>query len=161
IAAALGAELGLKEDTQQGLRITGLLHDIGKITIPAEILSKPGRLSAIEYEMVKNHAQQGYEILQPVDFPWPVAETIRQHHERMDGSGYPRGLKGDEISLEGRIMAVADVVEAMATHRPYRPALGLDAALEEITRGAGTLYDPAVAQACARLFKEKGYQLPA
>ncbi len=161
IAAALGAELGLKEDTQQGLRITGLLHDIGKITIPAEILSKPGRLSAIEYEMVKNHAQQGYEILQPVDFPWPVAETIRQHHERMDGSGYPRGLKGDEISLEGRIMAVADVVEAMATHRPYRPALGLDAALAEITRGAGTLYDPAVAQACARLFKEKGYLLPA
>lgn len=161
IAAALGAELGLDANAQQGLRIAGYVHNIGKITVPAEILSKPGQLTALEYEMVKNHAQEGYEILKPADFPWPVAQTIRQHHERMDGSGYPQGLKGDEIRLEGRIMAVAVVIEAMATPRPYRPALGVDAALEEIERGAGTRYDPAVVKACTRLFKEKCFQFPA
>lgn len=161
IAAALGAELGLDANAQQGLRIAGYVHNIGKINVPAEILSKPGQLTALEYEMVKHHAQEGYEILKPADFPWPVAQTIRQHHERMDGSGYPQGLKGDEIRLESRIMAVAVVIEAMATPRSYRPALGIDAALEEIERGAGTRYDPAVVKACIRLFKEKGYPFPA
>lgn len=161
IAAAIAAEMGLDENIQQGLRITGYVHDIGKITLPAEILSKPGRLSAIEFEMVKSHAEQGYKILKPVDFPWPVAETVLQHHERLDGSGYPNGLKGEEIRLEARILAVADVIEAMATHRPYRPAHGLSAALDEIARGVGTVYDADVTNAAIRLFKEKGFQLPA
>lgn len=137
------------------------MHDIGKITIPAEFLSKPGRLSPIEFDMVKTHAQQGYDILKEVDFPWPVAQVILQHHERMDGSGYPNGLNGDEICLEARIMAVADVVEAMSSYRPYRAGLGIEAALAEIAKNAGKSYDPLVAEACLHLFHEKGYALPA
>ena len=160
LSARIAAEMGLGENFQRGLRVAGGVHDVGKITVPAEILNKPGKLSAIEFEIIKSHAEQGYEVLKNVDFPWPVAEVARQHHERIDGSGYPRGLKGEEIILEARIMAVADVVEAMSTHRPYRPALGVDAALAEIERGRGTAFDPVVADACLRLFREKGYQLP-
>ena len=160
IAAAIGGELGLDEQSTEGLRIAGHVHDVGKISIPAEILSKPGRLSKIEYELVKNHAQQGYDILKAYEFPWPIAQTVLQHHERLDGSGYPQGLKGDEILLEARILMVADVVEAMSSHRPYREGLGLESALAEIEKGAGKLYDPEVVGACLRLFREKSYQIP-
>lgn len=159
LAAALGAELGLGEETIKGLGIIGRVHDIGKITIPAEILSKPGRLSPLEFEMIKTHVRQGYEILRHADFPWPVAEAILQHHERLDGSGYPQGLRGEQIGLEARIVAVADVVEAMASHRPYRPGRGVEAALAEIDRFSGVRYDPAVAAACLRLFRERDYTL--
>lgn len=161
LAAAIGTEIGLSEDQVTGLRVAGGVHDVGKIAVPAEILSKPTRLSVAEFAIVKTHAQQGYEILKDIDFPWPVAQTVWQHHERLDGSGYPRGLRGDDISLEARIMAVADVVESMSTHRPYRPALGLEAAFTELQDKAGKLYDPAVVAACVRLFHEKGYTLPA
>ena len=160
IAVAIGAELGYDARSQEGLRVAGYLHDVGKITIPAEILSKPGSLSPIEYEMIKGHSRASYEVLKEVEFPWPVAEIDLQHHERMDGSGYPRGLKGDAILPEARIMAVADVVEAMSSHRPYRASLGIEAALEEIVRGRATAYDAVVADACLRLFREKGYCLP-
>jgi PAS domain S-box-containing protein len=160
LAAAIGTELGLTEHQVTGLRVAGGVHDVGKIAVPAEILSKPTRLSSAEFAIVKTHAQQGYEILKDIDFPWPVAETVWQHHERLDGSGYPRGLRGDEISLEARIMAVADVVESMSTHRPYRPALGVEAAVAELESKAGSLYDPVVVAACVRLFHQKGYQLP-
>jgi len=161
IAVAIGAEIGFDMPLQQGLRVTGLLYDVGKITIPADILSKPGKLSTIEYRLIQGHAQSSYEILKNVQFPWPVAEVALQHHERMDGSGYPQGLKGDQILLEARIMAVADVVEAMTSHRPYRAALEIDRALAEIEQGRGTLYDPVVADACLKLFREKGYAIPA
>jgi putative two-component system response regulator len=137
------------------------VHDVGKIAVPAEILAKPTRLTTAEYALVKDHAQLGFEILQEVEFPWPVAEVARQHHERLDGSGYPRGLKDGEILLEARILAVADVVEAMSSHRPYRPGIGIAAALAEIERGAGAQYDADAAAACLRLFREKGYTLPA
>jgi PAS domain S-box-containing protein len=160
LAAAIGAEMGLAEETITGLRMTGYVHDIGKISVPAEILSKPGRLTEIEFEIIKNHARSGYDILKGVEFPWPLPEVILQHHERLDGSGYPQHLKGDEIIQEARIMAVADVVESMASHRPYRPALGIEKALEEIERNSGRFYDPPVAEACLRLFREKGYELP-
>jgi PAS domain S-box-containing protein len=161
IAVAIGAELGLDERQQEGLRVAGHLHDIGKITIPAEILSKPGKLSAIEFQLVQGHAEASYDVLKAVEFPWPVAQVALQHHERMDGSGYPHGLKGEAIMLEARIMAVADVIEAMSGHRPYRAALGIDKALAEIERGRGSAYDANIADACLRLFREKGYQLPA
>ena len=131
------------------------MHDIGKIEIPGEILSKPGKLSQIEFELIKGHAQSGYDILKEVDFPWPVAEIARQHHERLDGSGYPRGLKGEDILPEARVLAVADVVEAMVSHRPYRPSLGVSAALDEITDKRGVLYDPEVVDACIALFDEQ------
>jgi PAS domain S-box-containing protein len=160
LAAAIGAEIGLSEHQINGLRIAGDVHDVGKIAVPAEILSKPTRLSEAEFAIVKTHAQQGYEILKDIDFPWPVAQTVWQHHERLDGSGYPRGLHGDEICLEARIMAVADVVESMSTHRPYRPALGLDAAFAELQAKTGTLYDADIVAACVRLFRNKGYTLP-
>jgi HD-GYP domain-containing protein (c-di-GMP phosphodiesterase class II) len=136
-----------------------VIHDIGKISVPAEILSKPGELRRKEFELIKDHPQTGYEILKDVEFPWPVAEIVLQHHERMDGSGYPRGLRRDEILLEARIIAVSDVVEAIASHRPYRPARGIDVALEEIEKNRGILYDPDVVDACVRLFKEKAYRI--
>jgi len=139
--------------------MAGSIHDIGKLSIPAEILSKPTKLSELEFSLIKEHAQQGYEMLKNVESPWPLAEIVYQHHERMDGSGYPRNLKGEEICMEARILAVADVVEAMASHRPYRPSLGIDAALEEIEKNRGTLYDKAVVDTCLRLFREKGFQL--
>jgi putative nucleotidyltransferase with HDIG domain len=161
IAVAIGAELGFDAHRQEGLRVVGYLHDIGKITIPSEILSKPGKLSAIEFQLIQGHAQAGYDVLKGVAFPWPVAQVALQHHERMDGSGYPQGLKGDAILLEARIMAVADVVEAMSSHRPYRPGLGIDKTLAEIERGRGTAYEPLVVDACLKLFREKGYTIPA
>jgi PAS domain S-box-containing protein/putative nucleotidyltransferase with HDIG domain len=161
IAVAIGTEMGLDAHRIEGLRVGGYIHDIGKIIIPAEILSKPAKLSEVEYMLIKEHPRAGYDILKNVDFPWPVADIAYQHHERMDGSGYPQGLKGEEILLEARITAVADVVEAMSTHRPYRPGLGIEQALAEIERGSGSHYDPVAAAACLRLFREKGYELPA
>jgi PAS domain S-box-containing protein len=161
IAAAIGTELGLEERRVEGLRVAGFLHDVGKITIPAEILSKPGKLSAIEHHLIQVHPQAGYDVLKGVEFPWPVAEVALQHHERMDGKGYPQGIKGDMICLEARIIAVSDVVEAMASHRPYRPGLGLDKALAEIESGSGSSFDPVVVGACLKLFREKAYLIPA
>jgi PAS domain S-box-containing protein/putative nucleotidyltransferase with HDIG domain len=159
LAEAIAVEMGLADELVEGIRLGSSIHDIGKIHIPAEILNRPGKLSAEEFNMIKTHAIQGYEILKDVDFPWPVAGMIRQHHERLNGSGYPDGLKEDEILLESKIIAVADVVEAMASHRPYRPALGLEPALEELVRGRGDLFDPVVVDSCLRLFREKDFQL--
>ena len=159
LAAAMARLMGFDDEHVLGARVAGTLHDIGKITIPAEILSRPGKLSAMEYELIKGHAQAGFEVLESIDFPWPVAEIALQHHERLDGSGYPRGLRGEEILPEARILAVADVVEAMASHRPYRAALPLEAALAEIEEGAGSRYDSAVSEACQRLFREEGFTL--
>jgi PAS domain S-box-containing protein/putative nucleotidyltransferase with HDIG domain len=156
IACTLAREMSLSEDRIQGLRLAGLLHDLGKIVVPAEFLSKPGKLRSHEWEVIKDHPYFGYEIMKTIDFPWPVAEIIYQHHERLNGSGYPQGLRGKEIFLEARILAVADTVEAMATHRPYRPALGMDVVVGEITRNQGALYDPEVVQACLHLVEKKG-----
>jgi PAS domain S-box-containing protein/putative nucleotidyltransferase with HDIG domain len=158
LACVVARELGLPADRVAGLRVMGLLHDLGKITIPTEILSKPGKLSDAEFGLIKSHAQAGYEIVKEIRFPWPVAEAILQHHERLDGSGYPSGLTAGEITPEAKILAVADVVEAMASHRPYRPALGIDQALEEITRNRGKLYDPEAVDVCVRLLTEKDFR---
>ena len=155
LASAIGAAMHLNAERCEGLRIAGLVHDVGKIEIAGEILNKPGSLSPIEFELVKTHSRSGYEILREIDFPWPVAEIAYQHHERVDGSGYPRGLKGSEILLEARILAVADVVESMVSHRPYRPALGIDAAKKEIVSQKGVFYDPEVVDACLALFEER------
>lgn len=155
LALEIGSKMGLSEERCEGLRIAGLVHDIGKIEIPGEILSKPGKLSPIEFELIKTHARSGYDILREVDFPWPVAEIAHQHHERLNGSGYPRGLKGEEILLEARILAVADVVESMMSHRPYRPSLGTEAALKEITEKRGVLYDAEAVDACMSLLGER------
>jgi PAS domain S-box-containing protein/putative nucleotidyltransferase with HDIG domain len=154
LAAAMAPHMGLGEEAAEGLRVGGLLHDVGKINIPAEILSKPGLLTMLELELIKGHAEAGYEILAAIHFPWPVAAMAQQHHERLDGTGYPRGLKGEQILLEARLLAVADVVEAMASHRPYRPALGLEAAFAEVHAGAGTRFEAAVVAACERVFAE-------
>lgn len=159
LAAAIALEMGLDMDTQYGLRIAGLLHDIGKISVPAEYLTKPTRLTDAEFEIIKSHACNGFSILKSIDFPWPVAEVAYQHHERLDGTGYPRGLKGDDILLEARIIAVADVIESMATNRPYRHALGIKKALQEIESNAGRLYDTEVCNAALTLFRQKNYQL--
>jgi PAS domain S-box-containing protein len=158
LARAIATEMGLSQDTIEAIRMAGPIHDIGKLSIPAEILSKPGKLSAIEFSLVKEHARTGYEMLKDVESPWPLAQIVYQHHERMNGSGYPRKLKGDEILMEARIMAVADVLESMASHRPYRAALGINAALEEIEKNKETLYDADVVDTCLRLFNEKGYK---
>jgi PAS domain S-box-containing protein len=160
IAVAIAAELGLDDHRQEGLRAAGNLHDVGKIMIPAEILAKPSKLSPIEYALVQGHVRAGYEVLKNVKFPWPVAQVVLQHHERMDGSGYPQGLKGEDILIEARIIAVADVVEAMSSHRPYRPGLSIEAGLGEIERYRGVKYDPVVVDACLKLFRDKGYTLP-
>ncbi len=157
LAVAIAGDLGLGEERIEGIRLGSMIHDIGKIYVPSEILSRPGRLSPAEFEIIKSHSQVGYDIVKGVDFPWPVADMILQHHERLDGSGYPRGLRDDAIILEARILAVADVVEAMASHRPYRPGLGVEAALEEVEKGAGVRYDPAVVSACLRAFREGGF----
>ena len=159
LATAIAVEMGLPEDQARGIHLAGTIHDLGKIQTPAEILSKPGRLSAAEFSLIKLHPQNGYDILKNIDFPWPIAQMVFQHHERLDGSGYPYGLKGDEILLEARILTVADVMEAMSSHRPYRPGLGLDVALAEIGKGRGSHYDPDVVDACVRLFTLKGYAL--
>lgn len=158
LARAIAEEMGLSKDQVHGLWIAAILHDIGKaLAVPIEILSKPGKLTEQEMGLIRQHPRAGYEVLKDVEFPWPVAEIVYQHHERLDGSGYPRGLKGEEILLEARILAVADVVEAMSSHRPYRPALGIEAALSELEKGKGKLYDPAVVDACLTLFRKKGF----
>jgi putative nucleotidyltransferase with HDIG domain len=159
LAVAIAEEMGLDKDRVEGLRMAGVVHDIGKIHVPAEILSNPGKLTGAEFDIIKTHSQAGYEILKGIDFPWPVADIVWQHHEKLDGSGYPRGLKGEELLLEARILTVADVVEAMASHRPYRPGFGVFPSLREISRNKGKLYDERVAEACQRLFMEKGYEL--
>jgi HD-GYP domain-containing protein (c-di-GMP phosphodiesterase class II) len=159
LACAIANEMGLPEEQIEGIHMAGLVHDIGKINVPAEILSKPGRLNDLEFGLIKTHSQVGHNILNgTIEFPWPIAQIVLQHHERMDGSGYPVGLSGEEIILEARILAVADVVEAMASHRPYRPARGIDQALEEISQNRGILYDPEVVDACLKLFSEKRFK---
>ena len=159
MARAIATEMGLCQDKIEGIRMAASIHDIGKLSIPAEILSKPTKLTEIEFSLIKEHARSGYEMLKDVESPWPLAEIVYQHHERMNGSGYPRNLKGDEILMEARILAVADVMEAMASHRPYRASLGIEAALEEIEKNKGIFYDVVVADTCLKLFREKGYQL--
>ncbi len=160
VAKAIARQMGLSEEQGQVVHLAGLVHDLGKISVPAEILSKPGRLNDVEYSLIKMHPQAGYDILKGIDFSWPIAQIVLQHHERMNGSGYPQGLKGEEILLGARILSVADVVEATSSHRPYRPGLGIEASLEELTRARGTLYDPQVVDACVALFREHGYVLP-
>jgi putative nucleotidyltransferase with HDIG domain len=153
LACAIATEMDLPEANLNDLQVAGRLHDLGKIAIPTEILSKPGKLTDAEFSLIKSHSQVAYDILQPLKFPGKVAQIILQHHERPDGSGYPLGLKGNEILLEAKILAVADVVESMCSHRPYRPALGLDQALAEISLQKGTLYDAAVVDACLRVYE--------
>jgi PAS domain S-box-containing protein len=157
LARAIAAEMGLPPEQIEGLRMAGSIHDIGKLSVPAEILSKPTKLSGLEFSLIKEHARRGFEIMKDVESPWPLAEIVLQHHERMDGTGYPQGLTGGNILLEARILAVADVVEAMASHRPYRPALGIDAALEEIEKNKGILYDVEAVEVCLKLFRKKGF----
>ena len=158
LALAIAREMGLPEQETKGLQMAGLIHDMGKISVPGEILSKPGRLNNAELQLIKRHPQVAYDILNKIDFPWSVDQIVLQHHERLDGSGYPQGLSGKTILLESRILGVADVVETMGTHRPYRPSLGRDAALEEISKNRGLLYDPEVVDACLRLFRETDFQ---
>ena len=158
LARLIAQHMVLPDDTIDNIRIAGIIHDVGKISIPAEILSKPGALTDIEMSLIKVHSQAGYDILKDVGLPYPIAEIVLQHHERLDGSGYPQGLKNDRILLESRIIAVADIVEAMASHRPYRPGCGIDAALEEIEKNKGILYDAGVVDACVKLFREKGFK---
>lgn len=157
LARAIAQEMNLAPERAEGVRLAGMIHDIGKISIPAEILSKPALLSNLELSLIKIHPQVGYDILKEIDFPWPIAKTVLQHHERINGSGYPAGLKNDDILLEAKVLAVADVVEAIASHRPYRPAFGTKEAIDEITRKQGILYDPAVVKSCLRLFQDKEY----
>jgi len=159
IAQAIAVEMGLSREQMEGIAMAGIIHDIGKVSVPAEILCSPRRLTQLEFNLIKTHAQSGYEILKDIKFPWPIARMVLEHHERMDGSGYPHGLTGNNILPESRILAVADVVEAMATHRPYRPALGLEPALQEITKNRGVLFDEEAVDACLRLFREKGYTI--
>jgi PAS domain S-box-containing protein len=159
ISVRIATELGLSKDRIHGLHLAATIHDLGKIMCPAEILSKPGRLSTNEFNIIKEHPQAGFNILKDVNFPWPIAQIVLQHHERIDGSGYPQGLTGDAILLESKILAVADVVEAMASHRPYRAALGLDAALNEITAHRGTAFDAEVVDNCLRIFREQGFKI--
>ncbi|MGA7522302.1 MAG: PAS domain S-box protein [Acidobacteriaceae bacterium] len=160
LCTRIAGKLGLDEERTHGLNLAAHIHDLGKIGIPAELLSKPGRLTPIQFTLIQEHAQLGYEIVKNVSFPWPIAQMILQHHERLDGSGYPQGLKGDAILTESKILAVADVVEAMSSHRPYRAARGAEAALEEILAGSGTLYDAEAVDACVRVFREDGYEFP-
>jgi len=157
LACAIAKEAGLSENQILGIQMAGKIHDVGKISVPAEILSKPGRLSEIEYSLIKTHTQLGCDILKGIEFPWPIAQMIAQHHETMNGSGYPQGISGEEIIPEARILAVADVVEAISSHRPYRPALGIDKALEQISINKGILYDPDIVNICLALFSEKGF----
>lgn len=159
LARTIAQEMDLPPDEIDGLRMAAVIHDIGKISIPAEILSKPTKLKKAEFELIKEHPRAGYEILKDIDFPWPVARMVLEHHERMNGSGYPQGLSGEQILLGSRILAVADVVEAVASYRPYRPALGIDAALDEIEKNKGIYYDSGVVDACLKLFRENGYQI--
>ena len=159
LAIAIAREMKLADEKVEGIEIAGKIHDLGKIKVPAEILSKPGKLSDLEFQIIQTHPQVGYDLLKEIEFPWPIAEMVLQHHEKMDGFGYPQGLKGGEIMLEARILAVADTVEAMSSHRPYRPALGIEKALIQIKKDKGTLFDPDVVDACLKVF-EDGYKLP-
>jgi PAS domain S-box-containing protein/putative nucleotidyltransferase with HDIG domain len=158
LAIALAAAMKIPADVISGLNMAAIIHDIGKLNVPAEILSRPSRLTASEYTLIKVHSEMGYKILKGIEFPWPVADIVLQHHERLDGSGYPRGLKGDEILTQSKILALADVVEAMSSHRPYRPAFSMDITLEEVTRNAGVLYDPGAVAACVGLFQNQHFQ---
>lgn len=159
LAVAIASEMGLPTKQIEGIRVAGMVHDIGKIHVPAEILSNPGKLSDAEFSIIKTHPQVGYDILHTIDFPWPVAQIVLQHHEKMDGSGYPNGLKGEDILIEARILCIADIIESMASHRPYRPSFGIFPALQEISRNKGRLYDKDVVKAVMALFLEKGYEL--
>ena len=159
LACAIARKMGLSEEQIYGIRIISIVHDIGKIAVPSDIINKPGKLSNDEFNIVKLHPQVAYDVLRNLEFPWPVAETILQHHERLDGSGYPNGISGEDISLEARILCVADVIEAIASNRPYRPALGKEKALDEIMQNRGTLYDPTVADACSRISNNGGFKL--
>ncbi|MDI6816684.1 MAG: response regulator [Actinomycetota bacterium] len=155
LACGIAKNMGLHADQIEGIRVAGLLHDIGKVSIPAEILNRPGTLADIEFSIIKNHPQHGFDILKTIEFPWPIAQIVIQHHERLDGSGYPLGLLGDRILLDARIVAVADVVDAMISHRPYRPACDLDVVLAELNDNRGVLYDLEVVDACLKLFENK------
>lgn len=157
VACAIAKEMGLSEEQVDATRLAGIVHDIGKISVPSEILSKPGKINETEFSLIKAHPQVGYDVLKTIEFPLPIAQILLQHHEMMDGSGYPSGLRGKDILLEARILCVADVVEAMASHRPYRPAMGIGKALEEISRNRDILYDSDVVNACLRVFTQRGF----
>ncbi len=159
LARAIATEMGLSQDQIDAIRLAGVIHDLGKISVPVEILTYPGKLGDVEMALIKRHPDVGYETLKMIDFPWPLAQIVRQHHERMDGSGYPLGLTGEQIMPEARILCVADVVEAMVSHRPYRPALGLEKALDEISRNRGIFYDAVVVDAALKLLREEGFQI--
>ena len=159
LACGIAMEMDLDADTVDGLRLSGILHDIGKISVPTEILVRPGKITETEFSLIKHHAEVGAELLGGIDFQWPVADIVRQHHERIDGSGYPGGLKGDEIRIEAKILGVADVVESMASHRPYRASLGVEKAIDEIVKRKGEHYDPDVVDACVRLLEKNGKSL--
>jgi putative nucleotidyltransferase with HDIG domain len=157
LATAIAAEIGLDRDTIEGIRIAALLHDIGKISVPSEILTRPGRLSSLKYSYIQKHPLFGRDLMAPLSFPWSVSEIVYQHHERMNGSGYPEGIMDDKIHLEAKIIAVAEVVEAMTSHQSYRPAFSIEETLREIETNRGTLYAPEVVDACLLLFREKGF----
>ena len=159
LSRAMAQEMGFPPDRVEGIYLAATIHDIGKISIAAEILSRPGQLSHAEYNLIQHHAQEGCDMLKDVKFSWPIAKIVLQHHERTDGSGYPQGLPREETLMEARILGVADVVEAIASHRPYRAALGIDVALEEISRNSGVLYDPQAVDVCLKLFKENRFEL--
>ena len=158
LATAIAQEMKLPQDKIEGVRFASLVHDVGKINLPTEIVSKPSKLVEVEFNLIKNHPRIGYDILKEVDFPWPIAEIVFQHYEKIDGSGYPRGLKGDEILIEAKILGVANVVEAMSSYKSYRPALSIDESLAEISRNKNILFDPEVVDTCLRLFKEEGFR---
>lgn len=159
LACAMATEMGLPEEQIEGIRVAGLLHDIGKIWVPSEILSRPGRISDVEFAIIRVHPELGHEILKNVAFEWPIADIVAQHHEALDGSGYPNGLTGDQLHLEAKIITVADVVEAMSTHRPYRASLGIEVALSEVQKHKGVKFHPEAVEACTTLVHDKGYTL--
>ncbi|MCG2821557.1 MAG: HD domain-containing protein, partial [Candidatus Atribacteria bacterium] len=158
LATAIAQEMKLPQDKIEGIKIASLVHDIGKVNLPTEIVRKPGKLIEVEFNLLKNHPKISYDLLKKVDFPWPIAEIVFQHQEKIDGSGYPRGLKVDEICIEAKILGVANVVEAMSSYRSYRPALSIDEALAEIVENKNILFDPGVVDTCVKLFKEKGFK---
>jgi putative nucleotidyltransferase with HDIG domain len=157
LAKSLAQELGCSDEEVEGVYLAGLIHDLGKVAVPAEILSKPSKLSRLEFDLIKLHSQVGYDILKDITFPWPIAEIVRQHHERLDGSGYPQGLTEKDILFESRILAVADVVEAMSSHRPYRPGLGVENSLHELAKRRGKLFEVRIVDACFDLFQQQKF----
>jgi putative nucleotidyltransferase with HDIG domain len=158
LSYAIGQEMGLSREDNRGVQVAAVIHDIGKITVPSDILTKPAKLNATEYNLIKSHAKTAYKVLKILKFPWPVAQIVLQHHERINGSGYPNGLSGRDISIQAKIISVADVVEAMVSHRPYRAGLGIDKALEEIKGNSNILYDEDTVDACLRLFSTNKFQ---